>query len=68
MNSECNCLRHWFELRPFSQPADEIGKEDDTGYEIEFFGGGAGDFAEVCGQFREGHFFEEDMPKQALPS
>jgi len=55
-------------LRPFSPPADEICEEDDTGHGVEFFGGGAGDFAEICGQFRDGHFFEEDMPEHALPS
>ncbi|MEI7924315.1 MAG: hypothetical protein WCJ40_20595 [Planctomycetota bacterium] len=48
-------------------PAEEFGEEDDTGHGAEFFGGGDGDFAKICGQFRDGHFFEEDMLEQALP-
>jgi hypothetical protein len=60
------------ELKVFDRlkvgPAEEVGDEDDTGHGVEFFGGGACDFAEICGQLRDGHFFEEDMPEQALPS
>ena len=60
------------ELKVFDRlkfgPAEEFCKEDDTGHEVEFFGGGVCDFAEVYGQFRDGHFFEEHMPEQALPS
>ena len=49
-------------------PAEEVGEEDDTGHGVEFFGGGAGEFAESSEQFSDGHFFEEDMPEQGLPS
>jgi hypothetical protein len=48
------------ELKVFDRlkfgPAEEIGDEDDTGHGVEFFGGGACDFAEICGQLRDGHF------------
>ena len=49
-------------------PAEEVGEEDEAGHGIEFLGGGAEGVAEVLAEFADGHDFEEDMAKDALPA
>jgi hypothetical protein len=49
-------------------PAKEVGQEDQAGHGVELLGGPAPVRAEMVSQFVDGHEFEEDMSKDALPA
>ncbi len=51
-----------------SDPAEEVGEEDETGHGVEFFGGSACGVAEVLGELSDGHDIEDGMSKDPLPA